>query len=38
MPQPPGTGPGIGGIWLVNQESGVTVQLSSDGWSARWLP
>jgi len=40
-PQPspaPGTGPGIGGIWLVNQATGVTVQLSTDGWSALWLP
>lgn len=35
---PPGTGPGIGGIWLVNQAAGVTTQLSTDGWSAQWLP
>jgi hypothetical protein len=37
-PQPPGTGPGIGGVWLVNQESERIVQLSTDGWSAQWLP
>ncbi|MGZ6256524.1 MAG: Ig-like domain-containing protein [Candidatus Limnocylindria bacterium] len=35
---PPGTQPSLGGIWLVNQESGEPVQLSPDGWLARWLP
>ena len=35
---PPGTEASTGGIWLVILETRETVQLSSDGWLARWLP
>jgi Bacterial Ig-like domain/WD40-like Beta Propeller Repeat len=34
----PGTEPSEGGVWLVNQRTDVSVQLSPDGWLARWLP
>jgi hypothetical protein len=33
-----GTGPGTGGIWLVDSIVGDGEQLSEDGWLPRWLP